>query len=117
MSRTTVETAYEHLCADGMVTCVPQSGYYVNEVPHRQPLKPAAAPAQTVHTCEFDFTGHRMDPALFDFDIWRKLSRSVMMDSAPFLGYGENQGELVLREQIAKYYPPAAVYIPQRSMW
>lgn len=103
VSRTTVETAYEHLCADGMVTCVPQSGYYVNEVPHRQPIKPAAAPAQTVHTCEFDFTGHRMDPALFDFDIWRKLSRSVMMDSAPFLGYGENQGELVLREQIAKY--------------
>ena len=67
VSRTTVETAYEHLCADGMVTCVPQSGYYVNEVPHRQPIKPAAAPAQTVHTCEFDFTGHRMDPALFDF--------------------------------------------------
>ena len=35
VSRTTVETAYEHLCADGMVTCVPQSGYYVNEVPHQ----------------------------------------------------------------------------------
>lgn len=33
VSRTTVETAYEHLCADGMVTCVPQSGYYVNDVP------------------------------------------------------------------------------------
>ena len=102
VSRTTVETAYEHLCADGIVNCVPQSGYYVNEIPHRQPI-PQPAPVQTVHTCAFDFTGHRMDPALFDFDIWRKLSRSVMMDSAPFLGYGENQGELVLREQIAKY--------------
>lgn len=103
VSRTTVETAYEHLCADGMVTCVPQSGYYVNDIPHRQPIKSLAVPVQSVHACEFDFTGHRMDPALFDFDIWRKLSRSVMMDSAPFLGYGENQGEQVLREQIAKY--------------
>lgn len=58
-----------------------------------------------------------MDPALFDFDIWRKLSRSVMMDSAPFLGYGENQGELVLESRSLSIYPPAAVYIPQRSMW
>ena len=24
VSRTTVETAYEHLCADGIVNCIPQ---------------------------------------------------------------------------------------------
>lgn len=103
VSRTTVETAYEHLCADGLVTCVPQSGYYVNEVAHR-PQKPAPVHAPTQDpACAFDFTGHRMDPALFDFDIWRKLSRAVMMDSTPFLGYGENQGEPRLREQIARY--------------
>lgn len=103
VSRTTVETAYEHLCADGIVNCIPQSGYYVNDVPHRSPIRMPVEPQPKQQECEYDFSGHRMDPVLFDFDIWRKLSRSVMMDSAPFLGYGENQGEAVLREQIARY--------------
>lgn len=103
VSRTTVETAYEHLCADGIVNCIPQSGYYVNDVPHRSPICVPVEPQPKRQECEYDFSGHRMDPVLFDFDIWRKLSRSVMMDSAPFLGYGENQGETVLREQIARY--------------
>ena len=103
VSRTTVETAYEHLCADGIVNCVPQSGYYVNEVPHRQPVPAAPAEQPAPQPYRYDFSGQHMDPALFDFDIWRKLSRSVMMDSEPFLGYGENQGERALREQIARY--------------
>lgn len=103
VSRTTVETAYEHLCADGIVNCIPQSGYYVNDVPHRSPVSQPVEPEPKQEQCEYDFSGHRMDPELFDFDIWRKLSRSVMMDSAPFLGYGENQGEYALRKQIARY--------------
>ena len=103
VSRTTVETAYEHLCADGIVNCIPQSGYYVNDIPHRPPVCQDIEPEPQPEQCRYDFSGHRMDPELFDFDIWRKLSRSVMMDSDPFLGYGENQGERALREQIARY--------------
>lgn len=103
VSRTTVESAYEQLCADGIVNCIPQSGYYVNDVPHRPLVCTAEELQPKPQPCRYDFSGHRMDPALFDFDIWRKLSRSIMMESAPFLGYGENQGELVLREQIARY--------------
>ena len=103
VSRTTVETAYEHLCADGMVNCIPQSGYYVNDVPHRPAVTECIAEQQPKHHIRYDFSGKQMDPKLFDFDIWRKLSRAVMSDSAPFLGYGENQGEYALREQIARY--------------
>lgn len=103
VSRTTVETAYEHLCADGIVNCVPQSGYYVNEIPHRPPVCQDIKTEAHTESCRYDFSGHRMDPELFDFNIWRRLSRSVMMDSNPFLGYGENQGEYALREQIARY--------------
>lgn len=103
VSRTTVETAYEQLCADGIVSCIPQSGYYVNEIQHRSPVCAELQTQPQIQSCRYDFSGHRMDPKLFDFDIWRRLSRSVMTDSAPFLGYGENQGEFVLREQIARY--------------
>ncbi len=103
VSRTTVEAAYEHLCADGIVSCVPQSGYYVNDVPHRRPPVQPAEPLPEPKRYRYDFSGKQMDPALFDFDIWRKLSRAVMSDSTPFLGYGDNQGEPALREQIARY--------------
>ena len=101
VSRTTVETAYEQLCADGLVNCVPQSGYYVNQLPRRR---------ERVHTAEpqpqkprYDFSGKYLDPTSFDFDIWRRLSRAVMQDSVSFLGYGDCQGEYELRRQIARY--------------
>lgn len=103
VSRTTVETAYEHLCADGIVQCIPQSGYYVNDLPQRRPAHADPAPEARPQPCRYDFSGQHMDPELFDFAIWRKLSRAVMMDSDPFLGYGETQGERALREQIARY--------------
>ena len=103
VSRTTVETAYEHLCADGIVNCIPQSGYYVNDIPHRPAIVPSIQSENISEPIRYDFSGKRMDPKLFDFDIWRKLSRAVMADSDPFLGYGDNQGEYALRQQIAHY--------------
>ncbi len=108
VSRTTVETAYEQLCADGLVTCVPQSGYYVNEIPQRHP-EVVSMQTEKVETPEektpvrFDFSGHTLDEESFDFDIWRRLSRAVMSQNEYFFGYGETQGEYALRFQIAKY--------------
>lgn len=105
VSRTTVETAYEELCADGLVSCVPQSGYYVNVVPQRsqtatteQEIEPETEPE-----IRYDFSGHTLDEGSFDFDIWRRLSRSVMTQKEVFLRYGDQQGERALREQIARY--------------
>lgn len=102
VSRTTIESAYEQLCADGLVTCVPQSGYYVSDVSVRRPtVSPVTdEPAEPVR---YDFSGQRMDPKSFDFDIWRRLSRAVTADYSLFLGYGSQQGERALREQIAAY--------------
>ncbi len=105
ISRTTVETAYEQLCADGLVTCVPQSGYYVNALPERQqePSQTVAVKAKQDIPIRFDFSGQTLDAESFDFDIWRRLSRVVMSEKKYFFGYGETQGEYSLRFQIAKY--------------
>lgn len=108
VSRTTVETAYEQLCADGLVTCVPQSGYYVNEIPER-PMETAPEPVNKTEMTEetpavrFDFSGHTLDEESFDFDIWRRISRAVTAQKEYYFGYGETQGEYALRYQIAKY--------------
>lgn len=101
-SRTTVEAAYEQLCADGLALCVPQSGYYVSGAPQR-PLEKSLPEKKDDSPVLFDFSGKQMDPKTFDFDIWRRLSRSVMQSSSSFLGYGDIQGESVLRRQIARY--------------
>ena len=105
VSRTTVETAYEQLCADGYVICRPQSGYYVSDL-HIQskPIQTGGAAQEiTDKEFEYDFSGKRMDSREFDFQIWRKLAKNVMQDSEPFMAYGFPQGEPKLREQIAKY--------------
>lgn len=102
VSRTTVESAYEQLCADGLVTCVPQSGYYINQLPRRRECRRTIA-YQPARPPRYDFSGKHLDPTSFDFDIWRKLSRAVMQDSGSFLGYGDCQGEYELRRQIARY--------------
>ena len=63
VSRTTVETAYEQLCADGLVTCVPQSGYYVNSLPKRPSRAeqaPLSCPPQTPEI-RYDFSGKTLD--------------------------------------------------------
>ncbi len=103
VSRTTVETAYEELCADGLVSCIPQSGYYVNAVPHRKEQQDRSEEPETVPEIKYDFSGHKLDEGSFDFDIWRRLSRAVMTRQELFLQYGDQQGERVLREQIARY--------------
>lgn len=105
VSRTTVETAYEQLCADGFVTCVPQSGYYVNTLPKRaEPVvQPDPGPELAVPEIRYDFSGKTLDAGSFDFTIWRRLSRAAMSEQDSFLRYGDNQGEFALREQIAKY--------------
>jgi GntR family transcriptional regulator/MocR family aminotransferase len=105
LSRTTVETAYEQLCADGFVTCVPQSGYYVNALPKRTKQIPAeeAEPPSAVPEIRYDFSGKTLDTSSFDFTIWRRISRAAMSEQDSFLRYGDSQGEFALREQIAKY--------------
>ena len=103
-SRTTVEAAYEMLCADGYVECRPQSGYYVCEFYKNQKIAaPAPAKRWEEPFYRYDFSGKRMDETTFAFDVWRKMARRVMQDSAPFMAYGAPQGETQLRQQIAKY--------------
>lgn len=104
VSRTTVETAYEQLCADGYVICKPQSGYYVSDMHIRsKPPVKHTFKMETEKNYIYDFSGKKMDSHEFDFDIWRKLAKNVMQDSEPFMAYGSPQGEPRLREQIAKY--------------
>ncbi|MFD2368561.1 PLP-dependent aminotransferase family protein [Brevibacillus sp. GCM10020057] len=119
VSKTTVETAYHQLLAEGYLESRERSGFYVVDVEwdepvttgRRRPVPPASsgqdgtclvsAPAKKIR---YDFHQARVDAEHFPFDIWRRYSNQCMQqENSGVLYYGDRQGELVLREEIARY--------------
>lgn len=102
ISRTTVESAYLALAAEGYIVSRPQSGYYVTEIAKRQvvtekqdePLYPEV---------RYNFTSAGSDKEGFRFDLWRRYIKSALRQNERLLDYGEPQGERELRETLAVY--------------
>lgn len=105
LSRTTIETAYLCLAADGYIISRPQSGYYVTG---RAIRKTADNTAQNTHevsaqTIRYNFTSNNVDAGSFDFNLWRRYIKSTLRQDGRMLTYGEPQGECELREVLCKY--------------
>ena len=105
ISRTTVETAYMQLAADGYIISKPQSGYYVCDV--------GAAPKIDFSEPEskrklaprvlYDFRSASADPDSFNVNEWGRYVKSVLRHPERLLSYGEPQGEPELRREICEY--------------
>lgn len=105
LSRTTIETAYLCLAADGYIISRPQSGYYVTDrmntsVPKAPDRRSAAAPKKKIL---YNFTSNNVDAESFDFNLWRRYIKSTLRQDGRMLTYGEPQGEYELREVICRY--------------
>ncbi|MDE7477941.1 MAG: PLP-dependent aminotransferase family protein, partial [Lachnospiraceae bacterium] len=107
LSRTTIETAYLCLAADGYIISRPQSGYYVTD------RMVTAAPA-SINSADrsasfpekeilYNFTSNNVDADSFDFNLWRRYIKSTLRQDGRMLTYGEPQGEYELREVICRY--------------
>ncbi len=104
LSRTTIETAYLCLAADGYIISRPQSGYYVTNRASRGKSAPAPSFSHTPkNTLIYDFTSSNVDADAFDFNLWRRYIKSALRQDKRLLSYGEPQGEYELREVIAEY--------------
>ena len=107
LSRTTIETAYLCLAADGYIISRPQSGYYVTgrTVTAVPVSKVPENPSDSV--CEnkvlYNFTSNNVDAGSFDFNLWRRYIKSTLRQDGRMLTYGEPQGEYELREVICRY--------------
>ena len=102
ISRTTVESAYLLLAAEGYIVSKAQSGYYVTDTGSRQDLsRPLSLPKEKPP--RFDFSSTGVDRESFRFDIWRRYIKSALRQDERLLSYGEPQGEWDLRQALSDY--------------
>jgi len=106
ISKTSVESAYSQLIAEGYITSYPQKGYFVsksnddninnksqiitfNEEPTKQFL--------------YNFHPARLESSSFPLKIWKRIFNKTINDSIDFGCYTNAKGEYGLRNEISKY--------------
>jgi GntR family transcriptional regulator/MocR family aminotransferase len=106
LSKTTVESAYRQLYAEGYVDSVPKSGYIVIDTYYdgfkSQNIK-SQTPKSETKKYKYDFFPARLSKDSFPLKLWKRLFAKAIDDSLDFGAYHDGQGELGLREEIAKY--------------
>lgn len=104
VSKTTVESAFMCLCDDGYIMPKSQSGYYVS----KRGISPKTTTPKEIkkdneNKIIYDFSSSGVDSESFNMDIWRRYVKSALRQTEKLLFYGEPQGEIELRREIAKY--------------
>jgi len=104
LSKTTVESAYSQLYAEGYIESRPKSGYYVSELYFDTFSSRNIASNYTPSASyKYDFFPAQLCAKDFPLKTWKRLSTKALDESTDFGSYPDGQGELVLREQIATY--------------
>lgn len=108
VSKNTVEAAYEQLLAEGYIESASRKGYFVCKVEQMIYVEGSEAEVEEISFREenykFDFTQTGVDTKTFPFTMYRKLINDVWQPhNNELLFLGHPQGELSLREEIAKY--------------
>ncbi len=109
ISKTTVESAYSQLYAEGYIESRPRSGYFVSDLYFEESIKESQSSMPMRDTTpsneyRFDFFPAALHPDDFPLKIWKRLSAKVLRDdSIDFGSYPDGQGEIELRVEIAKY--------------
>ena len=106
MSRTTMESAYLLLAAEGYIISRPQSGYYVTDIAQKQKKQVSVSTMKKgkhEKTIQYDFVTSSVDRESFKFEVWRRYMKSALRQDERLLSYGEPQGELDFREVLCEY--------------
>ena len=102
LSRTTVESAYLQLAADGYIISKPQSGYFVTNIAKAQHTPEEKESGQSPKY-RYNFASSGVDRESFRFDLWRRYIKSALRQDERLLSYGEPQGEADFRQALCEY--------------
>ena len=108
VSRSTVELAYEQLMSEGYIESVPYKGFFVAQIDELYHLKKDKPQPQRerkeARRYRYDFTPNGVDLKSFPYNVWRKLSKDILMDDRTELfRSGDSQGEYGFRSAICSY--------------
>ncbi|MDC0932504.1 PLP-dependent aminotransferase family protein [Arcobacteraceae bacterium] len=106
LSKTSVESAYSQLVAEGYVDSYPKSGYFITDTNFQGFENEVIVTDEKKEEKEeylYDFLHARLEKSSFPLKIWKRISHKVIDDSLDFGSYSEPQGEYSLREEITKY--------------
>lgn len=108
VSRSTVELAYEQLMSEGYIEAEPYRGFFVAQIEglyHFQKIKTRFSGRETEgQAYQYDFTPNGVDLKSFPYNVWRKLSKDILMDDRTELfKSGDVQGEYGFRNAICNY--------------
>ena len=101
VSKTTVQSAYFELQADGYIIASPQSGYYVSDAVRAsgEDKKPDAVKSNIV----YDLKSGDADSECFDLALWQRYIKSALRQGDRLLSYSSAFGEEDLREALSVY--------------
>lgn len=115
VSRSTIETAYDQLVAEGYIEPVAYKGYYVCEIEgiyfqkaeytkQNNPEKTEIKQRRKLHKYRYDFALNGIAPESFPTHTWKQLAKQVLSDSTEeIFAQGNPYGEDSFREAIAEY--------------
>ena len=108
VSRSTVELAYEQLLSEGYIESVPYQGFFVAQIDELYHLKKDKPQPQRerkeARRYRYDFTPNGVDLKSFPYNVWRKLSKDILLDDRTELfRSGDSQGEYGFRSAICSY--------------
>ena len=109
VSRSTVDLAYGQLVSEGYLEAVPCKGYFVCRIEGLYSLHPGREPEMEdgdakAGDWDYDLTPNGIDLCSFPYDVWRKLTRNVLLeDSRELFQLGDPKGDYQLRETISHY--------------
>ena len=107
VSRTTVETAYDQLCAEGYINNKPKKGFYVEaqinypQIQHRFKINDIGK--ELTYSINYDFSGSGLDPQYIDLKYWKRCIKDILDMPNIISSYGDPQGEASLREVLCNY--------------
>ncbi len=108
VSRSTVDTAYDQLVAEGYLDARPRQGYFANHVTHLKQI-PTSAPqkenneknTKEAPPVRFDFNPDSIDLEHFPYSIWKSIGKN-QLDLPCNVSAGDAKGVWPLRQAIAK---------------
>lgn len=109
VSRSTVDTAYEQLVAEGYIDAKEKRGFFVNPITHTQNFTRSqghiSVPDSTLPDQKkmiYDFDPDAIDTLHFPYSVWKSIGRNQLDNPDNFIS-GDHFGEYGLRLAISSY--------------